>query len=238
VSENVDRPDVDLLRHAVWHGLQGAHASLGMANAGAANYALDVSVFAALAPGADDLTSMAELVGAEEVFGLLVDAQETPSHPGFEILTRVPCHQMICTAPVLIEDDECIALGANHIAQMLALVKLTDPGPFAARTIEMGSYFGIFDGESLLAMAGERMRPRGWIEVSAVCTHPDAQGRGYAARLVSRVLRGIDAAGCGAFLHVVKSGPSEKTAVGVYERLGFRHHRGVVVQIMRRRQPA
>ena len=30
----------------------------------------------------------------------------------------------------------------------------TNPGPFGIRTIELGEYFGVFDGAQLVAMAG------------------------------------------------------------------------------------
>ena len=73
-----------------------------------------------------------------------------------------------------------------NVAAMLALVELTQPGPFAPRTIELGRYLGVHDNGQLVAMAGERCRLPGYREVSAVCTHPDARGRGLADRLLDR----------------------------------------------------
>ena len=125
-------------------------------------------------------------------------------------------------------------LGDQHVDAMLELVRLTEPGPFAPRTIEMGDYWGVIEDGRLLAMAGERLKPEGWIELSGVCTHPDGRGRGLAAALCRQVLDGIFAKGASAFLHVVVGGPSEHTAVGVYERLGFRHRRRMHVQILER----
>jgi predicted GNAT family acetyltransferase len=101
---------------------------------------------------------------------------------------------------------------------MLTLTKLTEPGPFFPRTIELGSYLGIFDAGSLVAMAGERMHLSGFTEVSAVCTHPDFTGRGYGAALMSAVIAGIIDRRETPFLHVRVGNP----AVGLYQKLGFK----------------
>jgi predicted GNAT family acetyltransferase len=101
---------------------------------------------------------------------------------------------------------------------MLELAKLTEPGPFRERTIELGGFFGIFEDQRLLAMAGQRMRVPGFVEVSAVCTHPDARGRGYAGIVMRNVMRDIWEAGQTAFLHVLSDNMS---AIRVYEDLGF-----------------
>jgi predicted GNAT family acetyltransferase len=108
---------------------------------------------------------------------------------------------------------------------MLELAEQTQPGPFAKRTIEFGGYIGVRDSGRLVAMAGERMRPAGFAEVSAVCTDPAARGRGLAASLVAEVCRQIRARGETPFLHVMVDSATETTARGVYERLGFRVRR-------------
>lgn len=100
---------------------------------------------------------------------------------------------------------------------MLALAKLTEPGPFLPRTIELGSYFGIHDSGSLVAMAGERLRLPGFTEVSAVCTHPGFRGRGYGNTLMSVVISGILHREETPFLHV----KTENPAVNLYQKLGF-----------------
>jgi predicted GNAT family acetyltransferase len=104
---------------------------------------------------------------------------------------------------------------------MIELATLTEPGPFRERTIELGTFYGIVQGDRLLAMAGQRMRVPGFVEVSAVCTHPDARGRGYAGMLMSRVMRDILAEGATPFLHAYASNP----AVSLYRRLGFTQRR-------------
>ncbi|RYY99103.1 MAG: GNAT family N-acetyltransferase [Chitinophagaceae bacterium] len=101
---------------------------------------------------------------------------------------------------------------------MLALATLTKPGPFGTRTIEFGHYYGIFDGDRLVAMTGQRLHVGHYSEISAVCTHPDHLGKGYAALLIQRQLGLI----CGArqlpFLHVRDD---NRRAIALYERLGF-----------------
>jgi len=109
-------------------------------------------------------------------------------------------------------------LTATDVPQMLALVELTQPGPFRPRTIELGDYFGVFEQGALIAMAGERLQTPEFTEISAVCTHPSARGRGLAAALSHRVATGILARGQTPILHVARTNVG---AQRVYERLGF-----------------
>ena len=122
-------------------------------------------------------------------------------------------------------------LRPEHVPQMCALAELTRPGPFDVRTIEFGEYFGVFDGDRLLAMAGERMQDGSLREVSGICTHPDAQGRGLARRLTELVVRRELARGETPFLHVVST---NARAIGLYQRIGFTVAREVPVRIVSR----
>lgn len=101
---------------------------------------------------------------------------------------------------------------------MLSLTALTKPGPFFKRTIEMGRYFGLFDGDKLVSMAGERLQMPGYTEVSAICTDPDYHGKGYASLLTSVVCEKIIAEGNTPFLHVRYD---NTRAIDVYKKLGF-----------------
>ena len=101
---------------------------------------------------------------------------------------------------------------------MLALTKLTNPGPVAERTVDFGHYFGIFDKGKLVAMAGQRMHVYNYAEISAVCTHPDYLGRGYAKQLLQLQIQRTLAAGEVPFLHVRFD---NDRAINVYESLGF-----------------
>jgi predicted GNAT family acetyltransferase len=112
---------------------------------------------------------------------------------------------------------------------MLALVELTQPGPFRVRTVELGAYFGVFDSGELVAMAGERFRLPGFCEISAVCTRPDHRGRGLAAGLTARVAEGIQARGEVPFLH---HSADNDPARRVYEALGFEFRREISIAVV------
>jgi len=114
---------------------------------------------------------------------------------------------------------------------MMALVKLTEPGPFAARTVELGTYIGIRSGGQLIAMAGERMRFPGFTEVSAVCTHPDHRGRGHGSALVRTLLRAIRHRGETPFLHIFSD---NVRARALYQALGFSLSRALFVTVLKR----
>jgi ribosomal protein S18 acetylase RimI-like enzyme len=116
-------------------------------------------------------------------------------------------------------DPEAVPLGPADVPQMLDLAGRTKPGPFLARTVEMGTYLGIHSGGALIAMAGERLHLAGWTEISAVCTEPSWRGHGLASRLVLAVAAGIRARGEVPFLHALASNVS---AIRLYEELGFR----------------
>ena len=139
---------------------------------------------------------------------------------------------MVWTGAAAPPDDptlDAVPLRGAHVPQMCALAELTRPGPFDTRTIEFGEYFGVFAGDRLLAMAGERMQDRHFREVSGVCTHPDQQGRGLARRLTELVVRRELARGETPFLHVVST---NARAIALYERMGFAIAREVPVRIV------
>ena len=115
-----------------------------------------------------------------------------------------------------------VELGPQDSAEMIALTALTKPGPFSTRTHELGTYLGIRDSGTLVAMAGERLKVPGHTEVSAVCTHPDHTGKGYAAILMLEVMKGIRGRGETPFLH---SRQDNLRAIEVYKRLGFRERK-------------
>jgi ribosomal protein S18 acetylase RimI-like enzyme len=127
-------------------------------------------------------------------------------------------------------DPEAVPLGPADVPQMLALVQRTEPGPFLPRTVEMGTYLGIRRDGVLVAMAGERLHPPGWTEISAVCTDEAWRGQGLATRLVRAVGAGIRARGEVPFLHAVAD---NTTAIRLYEQLGFRLRRATVFSAAR-----
>jgi predicted GNAT family acetyltransferase len=134
--------------------------------------------------------------------------------------------------PARDEAPDAMSLNATHIAQAIALAELTHPGPFGPRTIELGDYYGYFDeAQQLIAMAGERMYAGTLREVSGVCTHPDHQGRGYARRLMLKLIRQQVQRGETPVLHVMSGNLNARK---LYEHMGFRIHRETTGRIVSR----
>lgn len=114
---------------------------------------------------------------------------------------------------------------------MVALAALTKPGPFNSRTIEFGEYYGIFENGRLASMTGQRLHVENYTEVSAVCTHPDFLGKGYAAALLQHQLQIICGNGQIPFLHVRAD---NERAIALYERLGFKKNGGMNFYFLKR----
>lgn len=124
-----------------------------------------------------------------------------------------------------------VPLDTSYAAEMVELARLTRPGPFGMRTIEFGHYHGLFEQDKLVAMTGQRLHPQEFTEVSAVCTHPDHLGKGYASILVQHQLQLILQQGKRPFLHVRAD---NSRAIALYERLGFHISRKMNFYFMRR----
>jgi ribosomal protein S18 acetylase RimI-like enzyme len=216
--------DPSPLDNAVWHALSTDHQRFAEASGTARRYLPDVSVFGAVGePGEEAWRDLAALVGPGGHAVLFrAEIPEPPS--GWTRLGGGAGHQMVLGELATVDVPDARRLGAADVGEMLALVELTRPGPFAVRTVELGHYYGVFDRGALVAMAGERLHFPGYCEISAVCTHPDHRGRGLAAGLTAIVARGIRARGEHAFLHhAVENHPARR----VYEALGFEFRREV-----------
>jgi predicted GNAT family acetyltransferase len=180
----------------------------------------------------NDLAALAGPGGA--VLLARADAFEPP--PGWRTRMSVRGHQMVAPHVATADGEAPVRpLTTADVPAMLALIDLARPGPFEARTVELGRYVGVFDGDELLAMAGERMRFPGWTEISAVATHPAARRRGLGALLTHRVALGIVERGDTPFLHVADGNDD---AIRVYERLGFTTRRLMSFQVLHPPAPA
>lgn len=222
-----------LLDNPAWYALTDRQAWQGERNGDAARYVPAISPIAALRTASvEALESLAALCGRDLVM-VLSAAAELPASARLRVVRSVPVRQMVCeTVPAAIELT-AQRLGNDDATDMVALVKLTEPGPFAERTVELGSYYGVRNQAGrLVAMAGERLKPRGWTEISGVCTHPDGRGRGYAQALVVRLTAAALARGDGAFLYVAVGSPSQHVATRLYERVGYRFRRQMYVHAL------
>lgn len=140
--------------------------------------------------------------------------------PGiWKLLNKIKGKQMVYNGGLKdVDASTIVQLKDVHIPQMIELTKLTNPGPFDTRTIDFDNYYGIFDGDRLAAMAGQRLNPLPYAEISAVCTHPDYTGRGYARQLVDFQINRIKKEGSIPILHVADGNdrPFE-----LYKKIGF-----------------
>ncbi len=210
--------------------LLGPHAHLAERRGEVLRYPADVCPFIALPDEPDENTwrDLAALLGP----GALVPftGVDAAVPPGWEEVGFGPGVQMIDAGIDAVDDDDAVRLGPADVTEMLDLVARTRPGPFLPRTIALGTYLGIRRGGALVAMAGERLHPPGWTEISAVCTDPDHQGTGLASRLVRAVAAGIRARGEIPFLHAAATNTN---AIRLYETLGFRQRRTVTFRAAR-----
>ncbi|KAB8180375.1 GNAT family N-acetyltransferase [Microbispora catharanthi] len=214
--------DRHLLDNPVWASLTGPHGRFAERRGSALRYPDDVSPFFALPddPGPPEWSDLAALAGPGTTVPVTGEATAAPD--GWEVVAHGAGVQLVGDDVVPARDDEAVRLRAADVPEMLDLVARTQPGPFRPRTIEMGAYLGIRRGGALVAMAGERLHPPGWTEISAVCTDPAFRRQGLASRLVLTVAAGIRARGETPFLHAAAS---NTTAIRVYEALGFRLRR-------------
>ena len=216
------------LDNPIWQALTTTHAGFAETCNAARKFPHEVSVLAGFPePTPENYHSLAALLSPDERVGLFL--QEPPAPPApWTVVSTGPLLQMLCEnrsfpspAPPsngVRSNPEFIPLTQADVPEMLALTKLTKPGPFGARTHEMGDYFAIRSAGTLAAMAGERLRLPGYTEISAVCTHPDHLGHGYASALMGELMNRICSRGELPFLHVRTE---NVRAIQVYQRLGF-----------------
>ncbi|MFC4591693.1 GNAT family N-acetyltransferase [Sphaerisporangium corydalis] len=210
------------LNDPAWASLTGPHAHLAERHGNVLRYPADVSPFLALPerPDPGDWAAAAALAGPGGLVPLA--GVKAPPPQEWEIVMRLPGVQLVGDDVASRPYEEAVRLGPGDVPEMLGLVERTRPGPFLPRTIEMGTYLGVRRGGALVAMAGERLHPPGWTEISAVCTDDAYRGQGLATRLVLAVAAGIRDRGETPFMHAAAGNTG---AIRLYESLGFRLRR-------------
>ena len=206
------------LDNPAWAALTGPHAHFAERHGQALRYPVDVSPFLALpddpSPQAwDDVAALAGPGATAVVPGVNVNPPA-----GWEVIDKIAGVQLVDAGIPAVEEPEAVRLGSADVPEMLDLVARTQPGPFLKRTVELGTYLGIRRCGRLVAMAGERLHPPGWTEISAVCTDPGYRGEGLATRLVLAVAAGIRARGETPFLDAAAT---NTPAIRLYLSLGF-----------------
>jgi ribosomal protein S18 acetylase RimI-like enzyme len=223
--------DPVLLDNPIWNALSTEHAPLALGDQRARRYPPEIGPLSGIPDqSAGSYDALRQLAGSGAVVLFSVDPFRIPT--GWKVIREGPIVQMIRTpkSAAAAEDlrldvwkmasavgSELRQLTAADALPMVALAELTEPGPFRLRTIELGNFYGIFQDGTLVAMSGKRMHLPGLVEVSGVCTHPDARGLGYAGHLMSMVIDEIEREGRVPFLHALAQNP----AIRLYERLGF-----------------
>ena len=214
----------------VWNALTTRQREFSEGDDRARRFLVDVAPFAALRDySPTSVVSLLPLASRAQPVALFTP-EPVPPLKQLDVLLAKPVHQMIATrvAPPL-HQRAVERLDDSSVADMIALVELSQPGPFAARTNRLGDYLGIRTGGQLVAMTGERMKIDGFTEISAVCTHPEHRGHGYAHDLVSVVAQALLDRGEQPFLHVFGD---NLPAITLYERLGFAIRRTMQVTIL------
>lgn len=224
---------IDPLDFPVWTALTTRQSTLAEGGALARRYPVAVAPFAALADmSPESFAALGALMSGSEIAVLFTpDAVSAPET--FKILLAETGEQMMGTpADTPARGVEIERLGVADVPAMLELTALTKPGPFSARTHELGTFLGIKIDGRLAAMAGERMKPGQFTEMTAVCVHPDHRGKGFGQMLLSAVSRGIVARGEIPFLHVFSNNDS---AIALYRRQGMEIRRRLHVTVLQKK---
>jgi ribosomal protein S18 acetylase RimI-like enzyme len=221
-----------ILDNPIWESLISRHRPLALQQGDVARYPAVVAPFLGVAAdGIDASAALEALVPPDDTVLLL---GQTPSVPeGWRLERLAMLAQMVCPARVAeIDGPDLIELSETHRADVLELTALVYPHYFRPRTMDLGRYFGIYQDGRLAAMIGERMGMDDWQEISAVCTHPDYNGRGYARRLLVWLSNGILERGRTPFLHVSQENQRAKR---LYDQNGYHDRCEISFWSLRRR---
>ncbi|TWH98581.1 GNAT family N-acetyltransferase [Bradyrhizobium daqingense] len=226
--------DEALLDRPIWSALTTSHKHLAEGGPRALRYPVDMTPFADMIDmSAASFAALGDLMSRSQV-AVLFTPEPVDVPAGFKVVLAETGEQMIGSpADSPLRDAEIVTLGAADVPAMMALTELTKPGPFAARTHQLGTFLGIRIGGELVAMTGERMKPGKFTEMTAVCVHPDYRGRGYAQALLAAVARQIEARGEFPFLHVFSHNTS---AIALYQRQGMTIRRRLHITVLMKQE--
>lgn len=219
------------LDNPIWESLASRHRALALRHSDVARYPPEVAPFLGVpGDGVDAAASLESLVPGGDTVLLL---GRTPAQAdGWRLQQLALLAQMVCPAPVAeVDGPDLVELTETHRADVLALTALVYPHYFRPRTVELGRYFGIYQDGRLAAMIGERMGMDDHTEISAVCTHPDFNGRSYARRLLAWLTNDILRRGLTPFLHVSHD---NRRAKDLYLQNGYRLRRDIAFWSLRR----
>ena len=223
----------DLLQNPVFNALSTGDKHLSFGSGQVKYFDAEVSPYAGFPE--DHTNGFTDLHAMLPEGRRILFAKPTPIElpQGWQLQHEIKGLQFVYSGSKQMEGDfsNIVPLSTAHVDEMIELVRLTKPGPFDKRTIEFGSYHGIFVNGQLAAMTGQRLHVANYTEVSAVCTHPEHLGKGYASALMQHQMQIILSNDQIPFLHVRAD---NARAIAVYERLGFVVSRPMYFYFMKR----
>ena len=223
------------LDNPIWNGLKTGNQSMKLELGGVVYFEKDVAPFFGLEKYNDaKLIDLAKVLAVGQTGVVFSKEELNIPYKVLELVEFLEIYQMVYQSKEKpnLGNTEIRDLGSKDVAQMLDLTAKTKPGPFLNRTIEFGGYRGIFAGKKLVSMAGFRLNPMPFVEISAVCTDPDYLGRGYASALLNDRISTILEMGQTPFLHVATN---NKHAIKRYKALGFTTRTKFQVYILNRK---
>ncbi|HPG12772.1 MAG TPA: GNAT family N-acetyltransferase [Chitinophagaceae bacterium] len=226
-----------VLDNMIWHAITTGNSNIATVKDGVGVYREDIAPFAGIETlNEDSFDKLYNLIPAGRRIAVAYDDELDLDETRWEPMRHMDVTQMVCDdLPKVFttaNSELILPLTDEHIPQMLELTALTKPGPFFQNTILFGNYFGIFVDGRLAAMAGQRMHPLPYMEVSAVCSHPDFRGKGYAKAVMLHVMKIIAENGFIPFLHVLTENAG---AIKLYESIGYSTRKRFSIDMIRKR---
>jgi ribosomal protein S18 acetylase RimI-like enzyme len=213
------------LDNPVWYSISESHKNFGIDFGTIKFYHPDYCPFGGLIALDNIEVSISEYAKLTDNFFIIGQKPNVPD--SLKVKNELVCLQMIIRAKIEAAiEDQIIKLEEEHLSDLLGLVKIVYPDYFKKKTSSLGNYYGIYKNNQLVAVTGERMQMDEYTEVSAVITHPEHTGTGYAKQLVSHVVNAIFEQNKTPFLHVSESNIG---AIRLYEKLGFQTRKKISV---------
>lgn len=227
---------VHILDNMIWNAITSGNRDIAIVDGDLGCYQQDIAPFVGLKELNDaNLQKLYDFIPAGRRVAVSYFNNISLDENKWSVVQQMDVTQMVYEKPVAEfttkNSSLIVPLTTEHVPQMIELTKLTKPGPFFERTILFGNYFGIFIDERLAAMTGQRMHPVPYLEVSAVCTHPDFRGQGYAKACMLHVMKLILGNSFIPFLHVLTSNTG---AIQLYESIGFRIRTKLNIDVVKR----
>ena len=222
------------LDNPAWNALLSGNKNFSKGNKQIKYFDSEVSPFVGFADYSPDKSDILYGMISGQRTLAIISPKEIVISNQWNIIEHMKVLQMVhkhSTLPVTASEN-LIQLQKKHVPEMIALTGMTHPGPFLKRTIEFGNYYGIFNNDKLVAMAGQRLHVNEYLEISAVCTHPDYLGKGYASQLITDQIHRIKAEAGIPFLHVKDDNAQ---AIALYKKLCFEARKQLDIYIIEKR---